>query len=183
MSAPTSILTGRSVVLGLLAALLLSATCYFNDCVIRAGAMVSSLMPVVAYGGLLVFVLLVNPLLRRLRPALALRGGETALVLAIFLMSCGVPGWGLVQLFPMTVIMPHHDSRVTPGWEQEKVLDLVPPRMLADVSGDESRALDGYVTGLAEGDRHIRLRDVPWQAWARPFRFWGPLAGSMLVAV
>lgn len=183
MSAARPILTVRSVLLGLLAALLLSATCYFNDCVIRAGTMVSSLMPVVAYGGLLVFVLLVNPLLRRLRPGLALSGGETAVVLAIFLMSCGIPGWGLVQLFPMTVIMPHHDSRVTPGWEQEKVLDLVPPRMLADVSGDESRALDGYVTGLAEGDRHIRLRDVPWQAWARPFRFWGPLVASMLVAV
>jgi hypothetical protein len=176
-------LTARSVLLGLLAAALLGATCYFNDCVIRAGTMVSSLMPVAAYGGLLLFVLLINPLLRRLRPRWALGGSETAIVLALFLVACGIPGWGLVQLFPMTVIMPHHDSRVTPGWKEEGVLDLVPPQMLAEVADDESRALDGYVTGLAEGDRHISLRDVPWRAWVRPFRFWGPLVASMLLAV
>ncbi|MCK5802531.1 MAG: hypothetical protein KAI66_06845 [Lentisphaeria bacterium] len=173
----------RAPLLGLAAAAVLCAWCYFNDTVVRTGMMVSSLMPVVAYGGLIAFLLLANPLLRRVRRSWALSGREVAVVLALFLLACGIPGWGLVQLFPMTVIMPHHDCRINPGWKAAEVIDLPPAQMLVDVSGDESRALDGYVTGLAEGDRHIRLRDVPWQAWRRPFLFWGPLVVSMLMAV
>ncbi|MBN2452445.1 MAG: hypothetical protein JXR77_18815 [Lentisphaeria bacterium] len=176
-------LTIRCVLLGLCAVLLLSAWCYFNDTVVRSGMMISSLMPVVAYGGLLAFVLLLNPLLRRLRPSFAFSNSEAGAMLALFLLACGIPGWGLVQLFPMTVMMPHHDSRTNSGLKAERVLDRVPPRMLADVREDESRALDGYVTGLAEGDRHIRFLAVPWHAWRRPFLFWGPLVVSMLIAV
>ena len=157
--------------------------CYFNDTVIRAGMMVSTLMPIVAYGSLVLFVLAVNPLLIRFRRGAALRGPEAAMILVLFLLACGIPGWGLVQLFPGTVMFPHHDARITPGWQEENILAVAPPQMLADVSKDESRALDGYVTGLAEGDQHISPLAVPWNAWRRTFLFWGPLAVSMLIAV
>lgn len=176
-------MTLRSGLLGLGLAVLLCATCYFNDTVVRSGSMISSLMPVVAYGGLVFFLLLINPFIRMIRKGGALNGRETAAVLALFLVSCGIPGWGLVQLFPMTVMMPHHDVRVRPGWREINVTRLVPSRMLTDVSRNESVALDGYVTGLAEGDRHISPARVPWYAWTGTFGFWGPLVVSMLVAV
>ena len=176
-------MTIRSLVLGLFGVVVLSAWCYFNDTVVRPGMMVSSLMPVIAYGGLILLVLTVNPLLRRLRVGRPITGREMAAALALFLIGCGVPGWGLVQLFPMTVMMPHHDNRVRPGWSQESVLELAPAHMLTDVSVNESEALDGYVTGMSEGDKHISFFDVPWYAWRRTFVFWFPLIISMLVAV
>jgi len=43
-------MTFRSVFLGLLGAALISSVCYFNDGIIRQGALVSHLMPVVVYG-------------------------------------------------------------------------------------------------------------------------------------
>lgn len=53
--------------LGLFGVVILSGWCYFNDTVVRPGMMVSSLMPVIAYGGLILLLLTGNSLLRRLR--------------------------------------------------------------------------------------------------------------------
>lgn len=63
-------------------------------------------------------------------------------------------------------------------------LELVPPRMLADVSRDTTRVLDGFVTGLAQGDKRISPLAVPWRAWWRTLLlFWGPLLIVMSLAV
>ena len=74
----------RSIVLGLLATILTCDFCYFNDSVIRAGGMtIPNLLPAIAYGGMVFFVLLLNPLLRRGR----LGKREVAAVLALYLIA------------------------------------------------------------------------------------------------
>lgn len=174
----------KTISLGLVLVVLLSAFCYFNDFVIHQGRLISSLMPVAAYGGLVFFLLCFLPLLRRLNRKNTAPGGRSvATVLVFFLLACGIPGLGLVQYLPTAVMMPHHDIRIRPGWAAEDVVAIAPPRMLADVSGDESRALDGYVTGLAEGDRHISPFSVPWSAWSRTLLFWFPLLACATLAL
>ena len=172
-----------SIILGLLAVCFLSSFCYVNDEVIRQGRLISSLMPVAAYGGLVFFLFLIRAPLRSLNEKLALSGKELAVIVAFFLIAAGIPGLGLVQYLPNAAMFPHHDVRVRPGWAAEEVIAIAPPRMLADVSKDESRALDGYVTGLAIGDRHISPTAVPWSAWTRTLAFWFPLILSATVAL
>lgn len=174
--------SARSIAAGLAGALMISALCYFNDGVIRQGMLVPHLMPVVVYGGLVLFLLTVNPLLRRVRPAWVFRREELATVVCLVLVSCAVPSWGLVQCFPTSVMMPHQFNRLNPGWQQQDAIRTAPARMLADVS-DEDRALNGYVAGLGQGDRHIRFSEVPWSAWARTLWFWVPLMVTLLVMV
>ncbi|MGI6355454.1 MAG: hypothetical protein GX937_11555 [Lentisphaerae bacterium] len=175
----------RSLIIGIVCAAIMSAWCYFNDAVVRPGAMISSLLPSVAYGGLIAYVLLINPLLRRLHSRLALSGREVAAVLALFLIACGIPGWSLGQMFSPTVMFPHHDLRTNPAWRSHDVVSLAPKQMLCDVSGPNGDVgLNGFVTGLGEGDTHINFfRDVPWDVWYRTFLFWGPLVLCFLVAV
>jgi hypothetical protein len=60
------------------------------------------------------------------------------------------------------------------------VLENVPERMLAN-PGDQ--ALDGFTTGLAQGDESISLSQIPWHSWRRTLLFWIPLILAMLVAV
>jgi len=175
--------TKRSIILGLAAVVFLSGCCYFFDAVVRQGAFISSLMPIAAYGGLVFFLLCFQPLLRRGGGRFALTGREVAVVLGFFLLASGIPGLGLVQYLPNAVMFPHHDTRVRPGWSAEKVVEIAPERMLADPSKDQSRALDGYVTGLAEGDRHISPLRVPWFAWTRTMTFWIPLLLSATLAL
>lgn len=172
----------RSIVLGLLATILTCAFCYFNDSVIRAGGMtIPNLLPAIAYGGMVFFVLLLNPLLRRAR----LGKREVAAVLALYLIACGIPGWSLGEMFSGTVMFPHHDVRTTPSWASLDILRLAPPGALCDISGPhgEDIALNGFVAGLGQGDRLISPLDVPWRAWAAPFLFWGPLVLAFLLAV
>jgi hypothetical protein len=178
-------LSVRSLIIGIICAAIMSAWCYFNDAVIRPGAMISSLLPSVAYGGLVLYVLLINPLLRRLRTRLALSGREVAAVLALFLIACGIPGWSLGEMFSPTVMFPHHDLRTTPSWRSHDIVSLAPKQMLCDVSGPNGEyGLNGFVTGLGEGDVHINFfRDVPWELWSRCFLFWGPMVLCFLVAV
>ena len=160
----------RSIVLGLLAAILTCAFCYFNDSVIRAGSMtIPNLLPAIAYGGMVFFVLVLNPLLLRLR----LGKREVAAVLALYLIACGIPGWSLGEMFSGT------------SWASLDILRLAPKGALCDLSDPhgEDIALNGFVAGLGQGDRLISPLDVPWRAWAAPFLFWGPLVLAFLLAV
>ncbi len=174
-----------SIVIGLTLTVLLNAWCYFNDSVIRTEMMISSLLPATAYGGLVVFLFVVNPLIRKARRGITLKGKEIAMIFGILLIACGIPGWGFTQMLTNMVMTPHHDQMTNASWKSENVLAYAPQEMLCDADGqDGADAVNGFVTGLATGDSHINpFRDIPWRAWVRPMKFWLPLSISFLVAV
>ncbi|MDA0321406.1 MAG: hypothetical protein O2923_01625 [Verrucomicrobia bacterium] len=302
-------MTWRSILLGILSGAFLCAVTFFNDMVMRGTYLIGNFLPLSVYGGLILFVLLVNPLLARISPRAALSGRELATVMAITLFVCYLPGRGLMHYFTTFMIVPHHHERTRPGWRAEPVaieyeqvedwaalaqalagagdrpgseplrrvwdrlptdsrdplrrgefsvedgaqrdalltlmnaaiadpafheglpvparappyvrllaqrdratftpeehgyfsrgllelslldvvsarrsgvIENVPPRMLADISQDSTRVLDGFVTGLAQGDASISLRDIPWHAWRRTLLFWVPLILTMSIAV
>ena len=179
-------MTARALALGVFCAALISGFCYFHDCVINSGAgirLVPHLMPHVVYGVLVLAVACLNPLLRRLNVRWVLSGRELAVVVALSLVACSVPFYGMVHCWPSALMLPHHYNRLTPGWQREGVIDLVPARMLAELGDDENRRLTGYVTGLSSGDGHIRFADVPWRAWLLPKLFWVPLVLSITLAM
>ena len=60
-------MTLRAVLLGLVGASFICGFTYFNDHVIRQTYLIGMNMPIGVYGGLLVVVLVVNPLLGRVR--------------------------------------------------------------------------------------------------------------------
>ena len=176
-------MTIRAAILGLLGAALVSAVCYFNDEVIRQGMLVPDLMPVVVYGSLVLFLLLVNPALRRLRPGWALARGELAVVVCLTVIGCSIASWGLVQFMPTSTMMPHHFNKTQPGWQAEKILSTAPPRMLVDVTPEnEDTVLTAYTSGMGRGKEHISFRDVPWRAWIPTLAFWVPLMVCLLLA-
>jgi hypothetical protein len=70
-------MTLRAVILGLLCGAFLCAVCFFNDEVIRQSVIIRCFLPVAGYGGLMLFVIAVNRLLRRVWTGLALTGRAT----------------------------------------------------------------------------------------------------------
>jgi hypothetical protein len=176
-------MTVRAVLLGLLCAAVLCGVTYFNDFVLLQSHMVGSFMPISVFGGLILFVLLINPLLGRIRKGLALRGAELAVVMALTFVSCYVPGRGLMHYFTTFLMMPHQYQNVTPGWKQEGAVQLVPPRMLADPSRKPEEALSGFLTGLSKGGRSISPEQVPWDAWWGALGFWVPLLVSISIGL
>lgn len=165
----------RAVLLGLVGVSIVAGFTYFNDWVLLQTPFVGSNMPVSVYGGLIVFLLLVNPALFALRKRFALSSRELVIVLAMTLAACAVPGAGLMRTLTPLLVMPDWYEKSEPGWQKHAILDQLPDQMLVDAGEDAERVQAGYVQGLALGNNHIAPSEVPWEAWVRPLLYWLPL--------
>ena len=163
-------MTWRAVLAGLVAGAFVCAFSYFNDAVMRQTMFIGSNMSISVYGGLILFVLIINPLLKRW----AFSAGELAVALALVLAVCCIPGSGLMRTFTATLMMPWHWERSSPGWRAQGVVETTPRQMLA-LPGNREEALNGFVRGLGNGRGIPSLRAVPWQAWRATLAFWIPL--------
>lgn len=108
-------MTKRSILIGLLCAIVLGPITFFNDMVMKGTFLVGNYIPIAVFGSLLLFVLVVNPLLGalKLRP---FSGKELAVVVAIVLCVCCLPGRGLMHFFTTYQMLPHRYDRVQAGW-------------------------------------------------------------------
>jgi hypothetical protein len=171
-------MTIRAILLGLFGAVVVCGYGYFNDAVMRQTPFVGNFMPVAVYGGLILFVMLVNPLLARIRAGWMLGSRELVVILALTLAACCIPGSSLMRTLTTTLALPHHYNTVQPGWRSHRVLETVPRKMLTDVNdANEHEVLGGFINGMPRpaDQTHIGLSDVPWSAWTRTMGFWLPL--------
>ena len=174
-------MTPRAIILGAVGAILIASLGYLNDTVAGLNFLVGNHMPILVFGGLIVFSLMLNPLLRRVWPGAALRQGEMAVVTALALMACAIPGSGLMRKFSQTIAVPAHFYRQTPSWTSTKVLDYAPPGLLLRDPTDTS-AITTFITG-AGSSRLLDPAAVPWSHWARPLSLWVPILLLIAVAV
>jgi len=82
-----------AVLFGLLGAISVCAASFFNDRILKQTYLVGNSMPVSVYGVFIVFVALINPFLGKRR----LSAGQIAVVMAIALAGCPIPGSGLMR--------------------------------------------------------------------------------------
>ncbi len=176
-------MTIRAMLVALAGICVICGLGFFNDFVLRQTYMVGTFMPMPIYGGLIFFLLLLNPLLGRISKRWVFSAGELAFITGIMLFVCFIPGRGLMHHGTGSLMLPHHYAKTNTTWQETEALQLVPKRMLADVETDEDRALGGFIQGLGEGSKHVAPSDIPWSAWLRPFLFWGPLLMTAVLAL
>jgi hypothetical protein len=154
-------MTIRAILLGFLGGAFVCGASFFNDRILRQTYLVGNNMPVSVYGTLILFLLLVNPLMRRFR----LNGKELAVILTMTLATCCIPGSGFLRTFTSSCILPYHFEKLDAGWREQKVVEMLPKRYLADVTEEnEDDVLGGFVQGLSEGDKHCSPKDIPVRA-------------------
>jgi hypothetical protein len=144
----SSPLTVRALVLGFLLGLFISAFAYFNDQVVANTFLIGNFLPVGVFGIVLLLLMLVNPLLVSIRPTLALKGGEVAIISAIGLAACAWPGSNLFRVTTGIIAMPNHWINFNSSWQSNHLMSYVP----------------GASDELAQG--HI----TDWQAFAGKIR-------------
>lgn len=176
-------MTFRAVLLGLIGAAFVCSYTYFNDWIMRQTMFVGNFMPISVYGLLVLFLAFIFPLWSRLKKKGALKRSELAVILALVLASCAIPGSNLLRLFTPALIMPHRYELTEPGWQQQEVMDLVPRGMLVDISEDPDAVLGGYTRGLKEAADRLSVREVPWSAWRQTLLFWIPIILSLWIAM
>lgn len=195
-------MTVRAVVLGLLVAAIVAAVGYINDFVLDLTYLVGNHFPVFVFGGLVLFLLLVNPLLRLVK--LALSAKEVATVVILSLTIGVIPGSGLLRTFSATLAMPANLAAQTADWQRNHILSYVPQTMLA-TTVDDPRVLGPYLQGMASSTERIHIGQVPWTmapvldarghevlgpdgqpmlgGWQRPLTFWVPLVAVTFIGL
>jgi len=299
-----------AIFLGIVCACILAAITHHNDWIIGSTFLIGNFLPIAVFGGLVIFLLLINGTLRSISPSISLNGRQLAVIVALSFFASTVPASGLLRYFTTTLMMPHHHVKTEAGWQgtpeqfqrdsvrdwpalaaalgntdgdriaarahvcemvrsrlpdeawapaglsnhdagaqsavisalnavlddpdlqnaagleelnlswatrillernpeqltptdlrrlnrglldaalagiveprKVGVMENLPTQMLAEPGIDTTTAVDGFVTGLAEGDKTIGYRDVPWQAWDGTLLFWLPVIFMMYVIV
>jgi hypothetical protein len=177
-------MSARAVVLGLIGAVTIAAVGYLNDSLLGLSPLVGSHLPVALFGLLILFAVAVNPLLWRVRRSWRLRPAELAVVVALMLAACSIPGSGLMRYFTHALALPAHYAEGSVPWQKAEVLSrYTPPRMLPNGGRYGPVVTGGYVGGLGEPGKPIGLGDIPWNAWAAPLTLYLPLLALNAVAV
>jgi len=146
----------------------------YNDYYLKNTYFVGNHFPIGVVFLLLVFVLGVNPCLRRCRPGSELSPGELIVITVILWVACSVPSSGLMRYWPTMVAGPFYYSHGSPYWADS--LRFVPDWMVPTRDPDSPIVLDFYL-GLDPG------APIPWGVWLLPFLRWGIFFVSMFVGV
>ncbi len=159
-------MTWRSIILGLAGALFLGVATFFNDQVLRGTYLIGNFLPISVFGLLLLFTLLVNPLLARVRRSAALSATELAAAFAIMLSAGYVGGRGLLHYFATAQMMPHHFVRTTPAWQGEPAwvatADVRDWAALAEALRRAEERPDGHILRVVAGSLPADVRgDLP----------------------
>jgi hypothetical protein len=111
-------MTPRAVITGLIGAALIAIFGYINNYVIGLESLESGyLIPVIVVGGLIVFMITVNPLLFKIRPSLALKPSEAAVIVLMLLVALSIAGHSIMEQFTSVIALPGYWNRINPGWQ------------------------------------------------------------------
>lgn len=163
-----------SVGLGLLGACAIWLGVPLNNYLLNNNVISDSYIPEIAVAFLALLVLVLNPLLGRLRSAWRLTRRQLAMTLGIWLMACVVPGGGLLGNLPYALANATRAANSDLALAQAHQQMNLPPVLFPDrlELGEESPVSDGLL------GKHERGRPIPWRAWIGPLLGWGSLVGA-----
>src|SRR5258708_4054375 len=101
-------ITWRSILLGSAVVSIVCGLAPYNDYVVANTWLVGGYLPPAVTLTFFVLIVFINAPLHRFAPRRALSSGELAVVMAMLLVACSLPGQGLMrQLIPM-LVWPFH---------------------------------------------------------------------------
>ena len=145
----------------------------------RGGTILAStLIPVTAYGALLILTAAINPLLRVVSAGRAwLTRREVMCVFAAMLVTAGIPGYGMAhQLVPL-IPAPYNADWNTPqrGWQ-----DSLHPTLNTSLFVQDEQANRAFYQGQKfDGDGDVIAQPRPNASWRTRVSFWWQVTRSI----
>ncbi|MBN1675580.1 MAG: hypothetical protein JXR37_31350 [Kiritimatiellae bacterium] len=164
-----------AILLGFVGALFIWIVTPYNNLVVGNRGIGDSYLPVYAMFVTLLLILLINPLLRRFARPLALERGQLAVILAILLVACSIPGYGLLRTLPYNLAQIALDVRENAALAKEYEGMNLSPKLFPDKIGYalDTPASDRMMGELMPGE------SIPWGAWVWPLCVWSVLLLSL----
>jgi hypothetical protein len=201
-------MTFRALLIGVIGAILFGAGGRYMNTYMYSGGpgLVRGHMPVMVFGLLVFFAIIINPALGWIRKSWKFKPSEMALVLALLLGVSSIIDAGLMRYFPCVCVYPLQTERTMPGWQKAKVFSYVPHELMANDCQYSKEVVDNYITPgdpivwpqhawnpLAWADPNVRNKfkasvekswhRVPWGAWRKPLTLWGAVIGFTFMGV
>lgn len=174
----------RAVLVGFSLAMLVAVTGHFNDAYMQQTLMVGNFFPLSVVGAVLVIVLTIAPALFFIRKAWKFSAAELAVIVALPLTVCVVPGSGFLRTFTSVMVLPRHYEALNASWQRSDVLSYIPDHLLAGgPHANEEEYLAGFLQGQGRSGEPIGLSDIPWQAWKAPLASWLPAFGLLMIGL
>ena len=169
--------TGRVVLLSLFLAALFGYMIPIIDFKLYNTKLGAGHLPVGSVGALIFILLMLNPILKKVRKQWALTRNETLTIYITTLFSCLVPGMGTENLFVSYIIAPFYFAT-----RENKWLEFLQPYLKpwftpalseAHVYGPvQKAAVTGWFNGATPSAGGVV---VPWGVWLVPLLMWGSL--------
>lgn len=160
ISKPRSV-TLRAVLIGLACVVLLCAYVPYNDYYVQGTFLAGNHFPIGAVFLLVVFVLVINVVLKMVTRGSGLRPGELATIWCIMLVTIGIPTVGLARwLFPILVGFRYF---ATPENEWREIFY---PHIPSWLSPSDEKAVKYFYEALPSG------MPIPWSSWVKPLAYW-----------
>jgi hypothetical protein len=149
----------------------------FNNILLGLGWVSDSYLPIAALFVMLVLVLGVCPLLRWIRPALALSQSQLAVIFGILLVASVVPGQGLLHQLPYAIAGVPVETSQNRSLAEAYQKEQIPPSLFPDSLqfGSETPVVRYFTRDLPPQE------PIPWGAWVRPLLAWAPFLVGMWV--
>lgn len=167
---PSTGLSARSVLIALALVSVFAYITPYNDYDLANTFVAGNLLPTSSMIVLLLFVFIVNPMLRRFAPKYAFRSHELSALWALIVIASGIPAAGLWRyIIPQLPNLLYRASAAN-RWD-ELLLPHAPPWLVIT----DKAAAKGFYEGT--GGR------ILWDAWLAPLAFWIPFAFALFFAV
>ena len=165
--------TSLAVLIGLLGAVAIWIIGPYNNYLFSNTNITDGFLPLAVLTFTLILVLGVNPLLRWIRPRLALSRGQMAMIVGVMLVAAVVPGQGLMRMLPSAVVrMPVEASSNRQLAETIQKMHLPGAAFPDEIAYGAEVPVSSRFVGELDA---VRGESVPWGAWVGPLYFWGSL--------
>ncbi len=162
----------RTLALGLAGCLCIGLGTQFGEMITGGSRMASGFTT----GAALVLLFLIagglNPALKLLRPAWALRRGELMVAHGMMMVACALPTTGLVAYHLPILILAFYYA--TPENEWAEVIHPHVPEWMAP---RDPGAIRYFFEGLPEGEA------IPWDAWVLPLACWAAFFAALYLVM
>ncbi len=160
----------RAASVGLVLVVAIALGSPYTRYLLRNTPMTFTALPWGIVGMFAFFVLVVNPLLARMRPSWRLEPPELGVAYSMGIMAAAVVGLGYVGTMLATISAPVYYATPENRWAETFFSYL--PKYL--VPSDGASAVKWFYDGLPPGEL------VPWGAWAVSVGWWTSFAGALM---
>lgn len=157
-------ITLRALIAGVFMAAAIGAGAAYENLMISGSTMNFDYSMGAAIFFFALFVLLVNPALRRVHPSWSFSRSELATLYIMAMVACVLPTNGLVGLLIPAISGGSYYATPENNWLEYIIPNIEPGLLVADPQG-----IKGFYEGLSEGE------SIPWGLWFQPLLYWSML--------